>query len=501
MKRNKLKKTLVKLFIAFFIASLAQGSFLAFPLELESATLTSASATLSNSRLSYRAGVSGTPGAGATSTDIDSSGNADNDTNHLFPKDTVCFSDSGENGCSDETTYVVSNIIDSDTFAFTPGLSGALEATDLVIATQSGSLAIAFTTINEIPSDGDILITIPAVNSDDKTCDGIPDTADETGDNGFDLKSVADTDVTVTGCTDVNWTAQSPTCGDASSDHTIRIDRATSACAASTAITVTIDNDPGIINPAPVLNEHTQGLADTYTISIKTRDGSDNLLDEVDIKAAPVEAVLVSATVDETITFQVSGVDLSTSACGQTTDITTTAYSVPWGTLTTADAFVDGAQQLTVSTNADAGYTVKIEENDQMGKNGGDCSGAGAGESSNCIQDTTCSASTCTESTGYNWIAPDTYRGLGYSLENVDGTDAAFVYDSDDPCSSSSDGGTFCAKQIADQEASETRQTIMSNDSPVSSKDIYTCFRIAISGTQPAGYYYNKVKYTATATF
>ena len=503
MKIKKLRKILAKFVVAFFLVSLTQGFFLTSPIKLESASLTSASATLSNSRLSYRAGISGTPGAGTAAVDIDAADNADNDTNHLFPNDTVCFSDSGENGCSDETTYTVSNLVDSDTFNFTPGLVGALETTDLVIATQSGSLTIAFTTVAEIPADGDILVTLPAINVDNKTCDGIPDTAASVSVNGFDLKNVAAGDIATTGCTDGNWVAtETIACGSSSADHTIRIDRQTAACAASSAITFTIDSDPGIINPAPVSSvEHTQGLADAYTINIKTRDGSDNTLDEIDIKAAPVEAVLVSATVDETISFQVAGLGVGSTACGVATDVTTTAYSVPWGTLATADTFVDGAQQLTVSTNADGGYSIKVEENDQMGKNGVDCSGAAAGESVNCIQDTTCSASGCDQATGYDWTAADTYQGLGYSLENYDGTDASFVYDSDDPCSSTAAAGTFCAKQFADQEVPETKATIMTNASPVNSKDVYVCYRIAISATQPSGYYHNKVKYTATATF
>jgi hypothetical protein len=179
--------------------------------------------------------------------------------------------------------------------------------------------------------------------------------------------------------------------------------------------------------------------------------------------------------------------------CGQTTDVTTTAYSVPWGTIVTPDSFLEAAQQLTVSTNADGGYTVKIEENDQMGLNGITCTGAGAGESVNCIQDTTCNVTGCTESTSQDWTVAGSYRGLGYTLANLSGTDAAFVYNES--------SRTFSAKQVADQEATETKQTIMSNNGPVSSKQAYVCYRIAISGTQAAGYYYNKVKYTATATF
>ena len=75
-----------------------------------SANFTSASATLSNARFSYRAGAtSGT--SGSPTVVIDGSSNADNNTNHLFPKDVVCFSNATENGCVGNTTYTVANII------------------------------------------------------------------------------------------------------------------------------------------------------------------------------------------------------------------------------------------------------------------------------------------------------------------------------------------------------------------------------------------------------
>ena len=233
-------------------------------------------------------------------------------------------------------------------------------------------------------------------------------------------------------------------------------------------------------------------MADIYTINVKTRDGSDNTLDEVDIDIAPIEAVLVSATVDETLAFTVAAVAAAASTCGQTTDVTTTAYSVPWGTLSTADSFSEASQQLTVSTNADGGYSVTIEENDQMGKNGGSCSGASAGESVNCIEDTTCDGAACTESTSADW-ATASNNGLGFSLANQSGSDAEFLYNES--------SRTFSSRQVADQEVPETKAAVMSSAAPVSGSSVYVCYRISISGTQPAGYYYNKVKYTATATF
>lgn len=511
----KVKRLLI-IVLALLLGGVLFFQKFVYPKITKSANLTSASATLSNSRLSYRAGVGATPpAAGAAAVDIDASGNADNNTNHLFVKDVICFADSGENGCRDSTTYTTTNIADTDTFTFTPVLAGSLTATDLAIATQSATMTLAFTTVNEIPITGDILITIPAIKTANKTCDGFPDT-NTLANNGFDLKSVTSSTVSVTGCTDANWNVtETVTCGNGTTNHTIRIDRQTAACAAASAIAVTIAS---VINPAPVNAAHTQGTADVYEINIKTRDGSDLTLDQSDTKVAPVEGVFVSATVDEALSFAVAAVTADSGAyCGVTRTSSspdTTVYSVPWGTIssTYAVATHNTAQTLTVSTNANSGYKVYIEENDQLGRNGNTCTGAtpSAGEytfsAGICIRDTLCGATACSHTAGYDWTDMATYVGWGYSLANVSGTDAKFVYNSSgSPCDATAGTGSFCAKTPADQEAPEVRSDtdaeIMTNSGAVSGSSAYVCYRIAISGLQPAGYYYNTIKYTAVPTF
>ncbi len=449
---------------------------------VDTATLTSASATLSNSRLSYYAKVNGAHTAADTTIAIQTSSNADNDTDHLFPNDTVAV---GPNG-----GMTVGGIIDSSNFVLSAGITVGASNGDAVYATQSGSLTIVSTIVNDIPASGYIKVTIPDAASNQN--DGAPDTAATVALNGFDANGIAKTDIATTGGTGCTWAADTAsetwTVG-GGSGHIYK--NITSTQCTAGAITVTIDNNPGLVNPAPITSGHTQGTADVYTITVATYDGSDQLIDTADIKVAPVEAVLVSATVDETLSFAVAGVAAAASTCGQTTDVTTTAMSVPWGTLSTANSFSEGTQQLTISTNADGGYAVTIEENDQMGKDGVACSGAGAGESVNCIKDSVCDA-TCSESASTEWTTA-TNNGLAFSLANQSGTDASFTYNES--------ARTFSSRQIADQEASETKANVMSNAGQVSGSSVYVCYRISISATQPAGYYYNKVKYTATATF
>jgi len=504
---KKYRKILVSLiiffqFLYFYLIKIPQNINI-----LDTANFSSASATLGNSRLSYRAGVaSGTSGTSIVT--IDGSGNPDNNTNHLFTKDTVCFTDSGQNGCIGSKTYTVANIIDGTNFNTSTALTNTLLSDGYAVASQSGSMVIAFTTTTEIPSNGDLLITIPMADNADGN-DGLPDTSSSVATNGFDLNGIVAADISVTGCTDANWVATEViTEGSGTTDHTIRIDRQTSTCAAASAIVVTIDSSPGIVNPAPITSGHTQGTADGYSINVISRDGSDNELDTVNTKVAPVEAVFVSATVDESLSFTIAGISAdSGDYCGVTRTASSpdsTAYSVPWGTIpsTYAEATHNAAQQLTVSTNATSGYKVYAEENDQMGRNGNVCTGAtpSAGEytfsSGICIRDTACGGTPCTHTTPQDWTDMATYPGFGYSLEDQTGTDAQFEYN---------DTGTFQTKQFADQEAPEVRSDasaeIMTNAAPVAGSSVYVCYRVAIPGTQPAGYYYNKIKYTAVPTF
>ena len=514
------KKLVAYILVIVFILVVAQ---VVQPDKTDSANFSSASATLGNSRFSYVAGIN-TGTAASSNITIDTSGNPDKDVDHLFPNDTVCFTNTTLDGCTDDIDYTVVSTegVDGDQFTISPPLGSTLNSTDLAIATSSGSVAIAFTLVNDVPTDGDILITIPMANSVDGN-DGFPDYAATVAASGFDLgggendgiqaTDIATTVTTSGTCVEANWnTTETITEGSGSSDHTIRIDRQTALCEANaTTITVTIDSAPGLVNPAPINAARTQGVADAYTINIKTRDGTSATIDESDVMIAPVEAVLISATIEETLAFTVAGESSGNTRCGFNTGVTTTATSVPWGAITTSGEHKYANQILTLSTNANNGYSVTIQENDQMGKNGVTCTGTApsSGEwdfsGNTCIRDTVCGATPCTESAGRYWTDEATYPGLGFSLENSGGgTDATFLYDStSEPCTTTG-GGTstnFCSRQLADIQGGESASSIMTNAGAVDSKVIYVCYGFSIPGTQPAGYYFNKAMYIATPIF
>jgi len=471
--------------------------FAFFTKSASAATLTGASVTLSNSRLSYKALISA--GAAGGSLVTIQAGSGDANTNHLFPGDVLCFTDAGNNVCRDNTTYTVSSIVDSTHFNLTAPLTTALTGTDFAVASQSGTWNLAFTTIGAVPVGGSILITIPMADNTNGN-NGIPDTAASIATSGFDLNKIVAANVSITGCTPADWGTPVVTAGATTVDHTISIPRTTASCPASTAIVVTIAG-PGIVNPAPITSGHTQGTADVYGITVATRDGSNNTIDNAIPRAAPVEAVLISANVDESLSLVIAGLAGGAQTyCGSQTYVTSTATSIPWGHLAAANTFYYSAQQLTVNTNAAGGYALTIQENDQMGKNGNVCTGTApsAGNytfsAGTCIRDTTCSAGTpCTESVMGDWTDPTNFVGLGYSLASQSGTDANFFYNQG--------SRTFNSKQLADIQGVETAQTIMSNSAPVTNSSIYVCYKITIPGNQPSGYYYNIAKYTATATF
>ncbi len=82
--------------------------------------------------------------------------------------------------------------------------------------------------------------------------------------------------------------------------------------------------------------------------------------DSGQVRVAIVDQVTVSASVDTSLTFTVSGVAASTpiSTSPTTTSTTSTSTSIPFGNLTAASGMA--AHNLAVTTNATNGYTVTV---------------------------------------------------------------------------------------------------------------------------------------------
>lgn len=107
--------------------------------------------------------------------------------------------------------------------------------------------------------------------------------------------------------------------------------------------------DAQITNPAATTS---------YAINI-----GGSMPDSGQVRVAIIDQVTVTASVDTSLTFTVSGVAASSSVNGSptTTSTTTTNTSLPFGTLGVNSSKVL-AQDLAVTTNATNGYTVTVQE-------------------------------------------------------------------------------------------------------------------------------------------
>lgn len=487
------------------VVQYAQQISLFHPEEVEAVGISSASATLSNPRLSFHGLVNTTIPIGGTVAIVKASGaGGDYETRNLFPKDSVVID-------SNAAISVASVSADLVTFTLqTPLTAQALADTNMTVA-QGGTLKVQMYTAADIPVGGSIKISVPAPNElVALTTDGIPLAETSLANSGFDTNGMTNANTTCPG----SFTAGTFTAGASGTAHTFTCNYSGgTALPAGTPLLITIgDNTIPLINPAPISGAHTRGVADIYSITAETRtstNGAGTLIGSVIMKTAPVEGVLVTATIDETLSFTVAGVNAAAGTyCGEvhTAGITTTATSVPWGTIGSGYSVDknEAVQQLIVTTNSSGGYKVYAEENDQMGLEGAACSGAAPSVEpftftgpTTCIKDF--SLPSVSHTVTADWAANPTITnyGFGYSLQNNSGTDALFVYNTG--------GAGYAAKQFADQEGSEdkyaTNAELMSNTGPVNASAVYVCYRIIIPGTQPAGYYYNKLKYTAVPKF
>lgn len=114
----------------------------------------------------------------------------------------------------------------------------------------------------------------------------------------------------------------------------------------------------------PVTNP---SIAGSYDIDITSTNFDAQVKDSVDVQVAILDDVLVTASVDTTFSFTVSGLPPGVSINGTTTNaaITTTATAIPFGTLTAGIPKVLG-QRLNVTTNASNGFTVTVQSDQTL---------------------------------------------------------------------------------------------------------------------------------------
>jgi len=458
--------------------------------EVDSGNLTTATDTLSNSRLSFYGKVSGTYDVNSGTFIMQSSSNPDNNTNHLFPQDVVLI---GSN--NNKTVATVEGTLQFSTTAKT---TNQLANGDAIYATQSATHTVTFTTVSTGNIQGGaIRVLVPAGDSTSASNNSLPDGGATAG---FDFNAITAGSVTCPTGGGVTWATATATASATYGNNLHAFEcRFYGGTLAAGAYTFTIGGATKLINPAP-RSSHTQGTADTYVVKIQQLDYASGYspVDTVNVSVSPVEAVLVSATINPSLTFSITGQAAGASRCGVTTSVATTATAVPFGELTGSDTFYNAAHLISVSTNATSGYTIKLAEDDDLKKPG----------TSTYINVGTCdSGSTCSPTSKGQWQTPASNYGWGYSLHTVSGSPTlAFNYD-DTSGGNCGGGTTYCAKAFACNNvsggcsATTAEQTIASSTAPTSAQTFYTCYRLNYGPTQATGYYQTRLLYYALATF
>ncbi len=468
--------------------------------KLRSANLTSVSVTMSTSKLSYKAVLAAGNTAGSSVVTIAGTGPSTTTTN-LFTGDSVLIGSGGT-----AHTYSVNDISSSTQIALTSGLFASdISAGNLVIASRSAALSVRFKPASAV-ANGAFRILVPAAATTNN--DGIPDHT------GFDFGVATPT---VTCPADVGATydfAAGTASPDAVTLNTVHYHAYTCRYSGAGSVGQDFTGDlniatiSAVINPAPA-NGHSAGTADQYRVIVQQLSGSDSgdsTVDSTTVSLAAIEAVRVTASVDPILQFSIQGVTASSSICGITTTVDTTATggnvlpNVPLGTLGIS-SFTDASQLFTVSTNALNGYAVTALENDQLTKPGSNpCADSGVdgyGAGNGCIPDVTGGSET---GTGLNWSSTAT-KGFGYTLQGgsvPNGFIEAYYSAGTSSCGGT---GTYCARKFPDNQNGEPAQRLFFSTTSRDTDTVNVCYRAVISTSQDSGSYQNNVTYTATATF
>ncbi len=196
-----------------------------------------------------------------------------------------------------------------------------------------------------------------------------------------------------------------------------------------------------------------------------------------------LSAVTVTATVNTIFNFSVAGLGTGVSVNGETTGITTSSTSIPFGTLA-AGVATTGAHRLSVSTNATNGYVVTVQSDQAFqSSTGADIDMFSNGAYSN-------SPST--------WASPSATVGA----ENTYGH---WGITSDDATIDSRTANQFSANEFIS--ASTTPHEIMQHSGPANGQTMgvgttTVGYKVQISALQEAGDdYTTTLTYIATPTF
>ena len=437
---------------AIVVAILLFSFFLQVPSVKAAGNLTNSKDLIATSRPSVATTISGTLATGATTVTLVS-------TAGMIQGDTVTFCASSST-CSTSETKVIATVVSTTQIILTLGITYASGYSNgnLALVNLPAVQIISFTTRSAISSPKFIL-TFPICTTGTNCTATAGTNSDNIADpGGFDWNGVVGSDTSCSGATltsAVNSTAGTVTFS------------ASSAVAASTAITCTIGSTHKFLNPTKTA---ATGTADTWSITVQETDsGGTNVVDQTTDIVGTIDAVAVSVTVNPAFTMQIAAVAPSTAVGTLTTSasITPTANTIPYGTINTVTAYTVG-QYIKITTNAPNGYVVTTQDSQSLTKSDG-----------------------VTTIPDYSSTPADngnTTNGFGYGLYNKVGSEAVNTYNQS--------SSTFYSTGFT-----QSPVTIMSKASATNDSEAYVLYRLYIPGSQAPGTYLTTVTYIGTPNF
>ncbi len=200
----------------------------------------------------------------------------------------------------------------------------------------------------------------------------------------------------------------------------------------------------------------------TYKIKVKARYGTNT--------ETGFSNTATAATVGASLSITFSGIGSGTLFDGETTTITTTANAIAYGQLGVNVPAI-AAHKITVTTNASAGYTTTIRQNQALTRDGGS---------------ETISPVSGTNSTPATWPGSITTGAFGYHSSDESlctGTTSRF-----------STNNTWAALDTGNYE-------VACSTGPATSEETTVSYKLEIGTGQAAGQYTNTVTYITTAQY
>lgn len=413
--------------------------------QAQAGALTSVKDTLSTSRPSASSTVTSAITAGDTTISV-------SNTTWFQQGDTITLCNNST--CSTTENRVIASVISTSQLGLTVGATNAYSGGAVVYLKQTAKHTITFTTRSTV-SSGKFVITLPG---DTTPNNSVPEAS------GFDFNKITTataTEYTLSGATFTTM-ATSTNAG-----NIIFTFNFTGSLASNTAISIAMGNTNPMLNP---IKSAAQGTADIYAIQVAEQDGGGNTIDTTTADVGTIEVVGVSATVSPSLTFTINAVNSGTSVTAHNTVVTTTATTVPFGTLT-VNASTTAAQFVHIDTNSNSGYGVTVQQDGSLRKTNGTV-----------IVDF--SASAPAEQDGSN--------GFGFSLQNKSSTAGLTL-----PFNYNDTSRKFNAIGFS----STTPYQFMSNTGPANGDEVYVDYYVKVNAQQAQGVYQNLITYIATPIY